>query len=61
MSVDSIKPQNFSPENFDGQLSIYANTLFWDYFGDELYMSLLKQAPRAKFSFLRWGNEAKTV
>ncbi|MBJ6874275.1 LysR family transcriptional regulator, partial [Vibrio cholerae] len=32
---------------------------FWDYFGDELYMSLLKQAPRAKFSFLRWGNEAK--
>ncbi|HCE4530316.1 TPA: LysR family transcriptional regulator [Vibrio parahaemolyticus] len=59
MSVDSIKPQNFSPETFDGQLSIYANTLFWDYFGDELYLSLLKQAPRAKFSFLRWGNEAK--
>ncbi|MCG9774222.1 LysR family transcriptional regulator, partial [Vibrio diabolicus] len=28
-SIDSIKPQSFSPANFDGSITIYANTLFW--------------------------------
>lgn len=58
-SIDSIKPQHFSPAHFDGSITIYANTLFWEYFGDKFYLELLKHAPEAKFSCLRWGSEAK--
>ncbi|EPG0329738.1 LysR substrate-binding domain-containing protein [Vibrio alginolyticus] len=58
-SIDSIKPQHFSPAHFDGSITIYANTLFWEYFGDKCYLELLKHAPEAKFSCLRWGSEAK--
>ncbi|MCZ0757301.1 LysR family transcriptional regulator [Vibrio diabolicus] len=58
-SIDSIKPQSFSPAHFDGSITIYANTLFWDYFGDKFYLELLKHAPKAKFSCLRWGSDAK--
>ncbi|WP_186174858.1 LysR family transcriptional regulator [Vibrio jasicida] len=58
-SVDAIKPQEFSPTHFTGEVSIYANTLFWDRFGDKLYIELIKQAPNARYAFLRWGADAR--
>ncbi len=54
-SADAIKPQEFSPPLYTGDVAIYANTLFWDRFGDKLYLELLKQAPHANYAFLRWG------
>lgn len=58
-SADAIKPQQFSPDSFTGEVAIYANTLFWDRFGDKLYLELLKQAPHASYAFLRWGADAR--
>ena len=52
-SIDAIKPQEFSPSLYSGNVVIYANTLFWDRYGDKLYLQLLEQAPNANYSFLR--------
>lgn len=58
-SADAIQPQEFSPALFTGDVAIYANTLFWDRFGDKLYLELLEQAPQANYAFLRWGADAR--
>lgn len=57
--ADSIKHREFSPHTLRESVCIYANTLFWDRFGDRLYLALIQNAPHAKFSFLRWDNSAK--
>ncbi|CAH1530764.1 LysR family transcriptional regulator [Vibrio rotiferianus] len=59
-SIDAIKPKEFSPALFSGEVSIYANTLFWDRFGDKLYLELIEQAPSATYTFLRWGADARS-
>ncbi|MGY3572198.1 LysR family transcriptional regulator [Vibrio paucivorans] len=56
-NADAIQHQQFSPSTLSEHITIYANTLFWSRFGDRLYLAL--QAPHAKFSFLRWGEEPK--
>jgi DNA-binding transcriptional LysR family regulator len=54
-TVEAIKHREFTPESLQDMVRIYANTLFWDRYGDLLYFALRKDAPHAKFSFLRWG------
>ncbi|CAK1755465.1 HTH-type transcriptional activator [Vibrio crassostreae] len=58
-SIESIKHQEFSPESYQGDIKIYANTLFWERFGSKLYFALSKQAPHANYSFVRWGSNVK--
>lgn len=58
-SAESIKSQDFSPETLTEKIIIYAHTLFWDRFGSMLYFRLKQQAPKAKFTFLRWGNNPR--
>ncbi|CDT86171.1 Putative HTH-type transcriptional activator [Vibrio coralliirubri] len=58
-SIEAIKHQVFSPETYQGNIKIYANTLFWERFGSKLYFALSKEAPNAHYSFLRWGSNAR--
>ncbi|GEA52147.1 LysR family transcriptional regulator [Vibrio inusitatus NBRC 102082] len=53
--VDLVQHKEFSPANLNSSISIYAHTLFWDRYGGDLYLSLIEEAPNAKFSFLPWG------
>ncbi len=58
-SVEAIKHQEFCPESYQGDVKIYANTLFWERFGSKLYLTLSKEAPHARFSLERWGTNVK--
>lgn len=58
-SVESIGKREFSAAALRDTVIIYANTLFWDQYGDQLYLDLREQAPHAKFSFRRWGQNPK--
>lgn len=58
-SIEAIKHQEFSPESYQGEIKIYANTLFWERFGSKLYFMLNKEAPHAHFSLVRWGSNVK--
>lgn len=58
-TAESIKHKEFSPSTLRDRICIYANTLFWDRYGDLLYLALIAEAPHAKFSFLRWGVNPK--
>ncbi len=57
--VEAIKHQEFSPQTYKGDITIYANTLLWEQFGSKLYLALLKEAPKASYSFIRWGMKTK--
>lgn len=58
-SAEAIGQSEFTPHSLKETVRIYANTLFWDKYGDQLYFALSKEAPNAKFSFLRWGVNPK--
>ena len=58
-SIEAIKHQDFSPDSYNGDIKIYANTLFWERFGSKLYFALSKAAPHANYSFVRWGSNAR--
>lgn len=58
-SVEAIKHQVFLPESYQGDIKIYANTLFWERYGSKLYFALSKEAPHAHFSLVRWGTNVK--
>ncbi|MEZ8456837.1 LysR substrate-binding domain-containing protein [Vibrio cyclitrophicus] len=58
-SVEAIKHQAFCPESYRGDITIYANTLFWERYGSKLYLTLAKEAPNAHYSFVRWGTNVK--
>lgn len=58
-SVEAIKHQEFCPVSYQGDVKIYANTLFWERFGSKLYLTLSKEAPHARFSLERWSTNVK--
>ncbi|WP_286292272.1 LysR family transcriptional regulator [Vibrio apostichopi] len=58
-SVEAIKHQVFLPESYQGDIKIYANTLFWERYGSKLYFALSQEAPHAHYSFVRWGTNVK--
>ncbi|MCG9546279.1 MULTISPECIES: LysR family transcriptional regulator [Vibrio] len=58
-SVEAIKHQVFTPETYQGDIKIYANTLFWERYGSKLYFALSQEAPHAHYSFVRWGTNVK--
>ncbi|MEZ8723044.1 LysR family transcriptional regulator [Vibrio pomeroyi] len=57
--VEAIKHQEFRPQTYKGDVTIYANTLLWEQFGATLYLALTKEAPKASYSFVRWGTNTK--
>ncbi|MFA0015829.1 LysR substrate-binding domain-containing protein [Vibrio lentus] len=59
-SVEAIKHQVFLPESYQGDIKIYANTLFWERYGSKLYFALSQEAPHAHYSFVRWGTNVKS-
>lgn len=58
-SMGLIKPEGFTPETYQGSITIYANNHFWQQRGDKLYLQLLKEAPNATASFLHWDTNAR--
>nr|WP_218113572.1 LysR family transcriptional regulator [Vibrio sp. Scap16] len=58
-SVEAIKHQVFTPDTYQGDIKIYANTLFWERYGSKLYFALSQEAPHAHYSFVRWGTNVK--
>lgn len=58
-SVEAIKHQVFSPESYQGDINVYGNTHFWERYGSKLYLALSQEAPKAHYSFLRWGPNVK--
>lgn len=58
-SVEAIKHQVFTPETYQSDIKIYANTLFWERYGSKLYFALSQEAPHAHYSFVRWGTNVK--
>ena len=58
-SLDAIQPQEFSPDLYTGEIIVFSNTLFWDRYGDKLYLKLLEHAKNASYKFLRWGADTK--
>ncbi|UPR56885.1 LysR family transcriptional regulator [Vibrio sp. ED004] len=58
-SVEAIKHQVFTPETYQGDIKIYANTLFWERYGSKLYFALSQEAPHTHYSFVRWGTNVK--
>ncbi|CAM3044563.1 Putative HTH-type transcriptional regulator YbdO [Vibrio rarus] len=57
--TEAIKHQDFSPVNLTSTITLYANTLFWHRYGNDLYLALIKDAPNAKFSFRQWGIDSR--
>ncbi|OLQ93316.1 LysR family transcriptional regulator [Vibrio panuliri] len=59
-TFDSIQHTDFDPQTLKQEIILYGHALFWDNFGDKLYLALRKEAPHAKFSMRQWNLEART-
>ena len=59
-TFDSIQHSEFSPATLKQEIVLYAHALFWDNFGDKLYLALRKEAPLAKISMRQWSLEARS-
>ncbi|MGF1910062.1 LysR family transcriptional regulator [Vibrio kasasachensis] len=59
-TFDSIQHTDFDPQTLKQEIILYGHALFWDNFGDKLYLALRKEAPNAKFSMRQWNLEART-
>ena len=59
-TFDSIQHSEFSPKTLKQEIVLYGHALFWDNFGDKLYLALRKEAPLAKISMRQWSLEARS-
>ncbi|WP_162046266.1 LysR family transcriptional regulator [Vibrio taketomensis] len=59
-TFDSIQHTEFSPQTLKQEIILYGHALFWDNFGDKLYLALRKDAPLAKISMRQWSLEARS-
>lgn len=58
-TFDAIHHSDFSPQTLKQEIILYGHALFWDNFGDKLYLELRKDAPLAKISMRNWSLEAR--
>lgn len=59
-TFDAIQHSEFSPQTLKQEIILYGHALFWDNFGDKLYLELRNDAPLAKISMRQWSLEARS-
>ncbi|USD67179.1 LysR family transcriptional regulator [Vibrio sp. SCSIO 43136] len=58
-SFDKVGEQSFEPSECFGPIVIYAQSHFYEVYGDELYQALHAQAPNATIRFNSWSNASR--
>ncbi|MCW1888934.1 hypothetical protein OK016_00775 [Vibrio chagasii] len=52
-SIESTQNTRVSPESYQGDIKIYANTLFWGRFGSKLPLAEVNKRRTQTYSFVR--------